>query len=128
MIIHFKELEKEYPELKGIFIGGCIKRGEGSSFRAKAHAHCFDNDKYKGWICVRSLKRVYKPETKEPSNLIMHELAHIITKHGHDDKWRKQMIEFNQPLKKQYWKKVKVFCSRDKRLSTYKLVNPRNYL
>ena len=51
----------QWPEIKGVFVGGCVARGVGSSFRASAHAHCFTklpHEQYPGWICVRSLKRV----------------------------------------------------------------------
>ena len=51
---------RQWKECKGIFVGGCVKRGEGSSFRASAHCH---NDKCPqypafGWICFRSAKRI----------------------------------------------------------------------
>lgn len=75
---------KKYPEVKGVFIGGCVERGDGSSFRAKAHAH-FAGD-YKGWICLRSAKRLYTA-TGVPSNLMLHELAHVLTNKGHVQEW-----------------------------------------
>lgn len=78
---------KEFPKAK-VFVGGCIERGDGSSFRRSAHAHCMKGDKYKGWICVRSKK----PETLrlpdgEPTNLMKHEYAHILTEQGHTKKF-----------------------------------------
>lgn len=66
---------------KGLFVGGCIAHGEGSSFRHKAHAHCFPEDKYFGWICIRSAKRLTQ------KNLLIHELAHILTRNGHTKKF-----------------------------------------
>ena len=80
---------QHYPELKGVFVGGCVDRGDGSSFRAKAHAHTKEPNK--GWICVRSTKRLYVQGTTRPSKLMQHELAHILTGHGHDDTWRKEV-------------------------------------
>ena len=80
---------QHYPELKGVFVGGCVDRGDGSSFRAKAHAHTKEPNK--GWICVRSAKRLYVQGTTRPSKLMWHELAHIMTGHGHDDTWRKEV-------------------------------------
>jgi len=70
---------------RGIFVGGCIERKEGSSFRGKAHAHYVKykgkHQKYGGWICIRSAKRL------KQKNLLIHELAHIITGQGHTKKF-----------------------------------------
>ena len=105
----------EYPEVKGVFVGGCVERGEGSSFRAKAHAHYVYHKSSDHWICVRSAKRIgqivlnssegWDGEITKPSRLMYHELAHILTDHGHDDIWRKKMQELGQPLTRQYQKK-----------------------
>ena len=83
----------EHPEVKGVFVGGCVERGEGSSFRARAHAHMRKGGRNLGWICVRSLKRVYKTDGKSPSNTMLHELAHILTGEGHTDKFRAKLRE-----------------------------------
>jgi len=100
---------KEWPEVKGIFVGGCVKRGTGSSFRAKAHAHNVKGSPYFGWICVRSLKRVGEIKgdvITKPSQLLWHEYAHILTpNHPHDDTWRQKMRELGQPITEQYRKK-----------------------
>jgi len=74
---------KQYG-VKGIFVGGCVERGEGSSFRAKAHAHSIipgtrnyhGTDEFLGWICIRSAKRLFTSSGK-PSQLLWHETAHI---------------------------------------------------
>lgn len=78
----------EFPQAK-IFIGGCVERGDGSSFRASAHAHTAEGE-WQGWICVRSKKpdalRLYDGS---PTNLMKHEYAHILTGDGHTDRfWR----------------------------------------
>jgi len=72
--------------LAGVYVGGCVERGAGSSFRKMAHAHIAG--KWKGWICVRSAKRLYT-SNGEASTLMRHELAHILTGQGHTDAWRK---------------------------------------
>lgn len=99
----------EWSEVKGIYVGGCVKRGLGSSFRAKAHAHNEKADKYFGWICVRSIKRIGEAQGQRitnPSRLLWHEYAHILTpNHSHDDTWRKKMREMAQPITEQYRKK-----------------------
>lgn len=79
----FKTEELMKAGFKGVFYGGCVARGEGSSFRAKAHAHCFPQDPYHGWVCYRSAKRLHQ------RHLLIHELAHIITKNGHTRKFYK---------------------------------------
>lgn len=110
------------PEVKGIFLGGCVQRGVGSSFRAQAHAH---NSRYlkskfdihAGWICMRSIRRLGQHHMiagddgrtviviDKPSQLLMHEYAHVLCPgHGHDDKWRKTMRNLGQPIRKQYQK------------------------
>ncbi len=72
----------DYPQLKGIFLGGCVARGVGSSFRATAHAHTGWPSAYHGWICIR------KPERLHEHSLLMHELAHLVTGEGHTDAFR----------------------------------------
>ena len=79
-----------------VFVGGCIERGDGSSFRAKAHAHCRPlTNKCLGWICVRSWRRLGiivenengQTEIIKPSKMMLHELAHIISEQGHSQKF-----------------------------------------
>jgi len=76
--------------LKGIYTGGCVARGDGSSFRAKAHAHT--SGPFDGWICVRRADRV------ADELLMLHELAHIITGHGHTDTWRACLLRIGGTL------------------------------
>lgn len=88
----------QHPQVKGIFVGGCVDRGDGSSFRKIAHAHT--QEKNHGWICVRSPKRLYMADGK-PSQVMLHELAHILTNQGHTDKWRLKMKEIGGSI--DYW-------------------------
>jgi len=81
---------KTTAPLAGVFVGGCIVRGEGSSFRASAHAHIAGP--FAGWICVRSAKRLYASSGR-PSQTMLHELAHIITRKGHTDRFRRVFRE-----------------------------------
>lgn len=112
------------PEVEGIFIGGCVARGVGSSFCARAHAHNNKQSKNyfdvnEGWICVRSIARLgqYHAVAQDDgltlivvdkaSRVLMHEYAHILTpNHGHDDTWRKVMQKLGQPIPAQYLKGV----------------------
>lgn len=92
--IKFKHFDKyrEQGILKGVFLGGCVDRGDGSSFRRKAHAHARTQTN-QGWICVRSRHRLMSTNGRKPSLLMYHELAHLISKQGHTDKWRQAMRE-----------------------------------
>lgn len=80
-------LYADHPQVKGVFVEGCVERGDGSSFRRKAHAHTSKTDKHSGWICIRSRKRLIQ------KSLLIHELAHILTGHGHDDIFRRKVRE-----------------------------------
>ncbi len=107
-VIHIQKFEKYKKEgYMGVFVGGCVNRGEGSSFRAQGHAHCFKGSTNEGWICVRSKKRLFMANGK-PSRLLWHELAHILSKAGHTDKWRAKMKELGQPLEARYKKKKRL--------------------
>ena len=66
----------------GVFVGGCVARGIGSSFRALAHTHTRLDDPHRHWICVRSPRRVLTA-SGEPSRLLRHEVAHTFTRSGH---------------------------------------------
>lgn len=78
--------------LMGVFVGGCIERGDRSSFRHQAHAHTSSKDLYRGWICIRAERRLLQEQ------LLIHELAHILTRQGHTDKWRAKVIELGGSL------------------------------
>ena len=103
---------RQWKEVKGIFVGGCVKRGEGSSFRAKAHCHNCKAYPYFGWICVRSAKRIgsyhlfderladigivnyqeFEGAIDKPSQLLIHEYAHLLAPgQGHTPTFYRQL-------------------------------------
>jgi hypothetical protein len=88
--VTFSEFDK-YPQFKGLFVGGCVDRTDKSAFTERAHAH--SDPPYKGWICVDAAEPLYIGGTKKPNMLMLHELAHLLSKHGHDDVWRKRVRE-----------------------------------
>lgn len=105
-VVTFKPFEK-YPEVKGLFVGGCVDRGDGSRFRRHAHAHVSKHLPNPGWICVLGWGRVKDAlEKQELNQLLMHELAHILTKQGHTDKWRIVYQQLGGRIPKRYQKKM----------------------
>lgn len=80
-----------------IFVGGCVERGDGSRFRAQAHAHTGKSDEHRGWICVLGRRRLGAyVDAAGDADVI------VLTGHGHDDVWRAKMRELGQPLPLQY--------------------------
>jgi hypothetical protein len=79
-----------HPELRGVFVGGCVARGIGSKFHAKAHAH--HRGAFRGWICFRSSLWLNVRE------IWLHELAHVVTREGHTDRWRAFLLQIGGTL------------------------------
>jgi hypothetical protein len=105
-VIEYPEFA-DRPEVVGVFVGGCVARGVGSRFRRQAHAHNSRRDKHFGWICVLTPRRLYTASGK-PSQLMIHELAHMLTpNHGHDDAWRAKMREIGGTIRAHERKKVR---------------------
>lgn len=76
-----------YP-VAGLHTGGCVDGRR--SFRRKAHAHI--KGPWKGWICALAAWRL------EDQALMLHELAHILTGHGHTNKWRSKLLSIGGTL------------------------------
>lgn len=79
------------PSVIGVYVGGCVKTGLGS-LGGNAHAHAFEDDSHRGWVCFQH------PDNLKNERTRMHELAHIRTGHGHTDKWRAEMARLGQPI------------------------------
>lgn len=75
-----------------LFVGGCVERGDGSSFRRRAHAHV--EGQHKGWICIRSWRRVLG-STGRPSRLVWHEVAHYLVgpSNWHNKTWDRMRLK-----------------------------------
>ena len=108
----------EFPEVKEIILGGCIegikKKGILARFRRRAHSHCSDKDEYKGTICVLSAKeeRIRNPVTGKLTMLALHEIAHILTGHGHDAVFFRKVREIGGAISKYEKSRSKVSYSK----------------
>ena len=83
--------ELRHAAVRGVFVGGCVSRGDGSRFRRKAHAH-IDDGPHQGWICLLSARRLTARE------LLLHELAHLVVRAGHTDEWRAALLALGGTL------------------------------
>jgi hypothetical protein len=85
-------------ELRGIFVGGCMLRGDGSRMRAQAHAHTHDWNGIpcRGWICVGGALNKRGGPKLQNAVLMIHELAHLVSLSGHTDKWRKALTQLGK--------------------------------
>jgi hypothetical protein len=96
-----------------IFVGGCVERGVGSSFRHSAHAHNSKQSKNFGQLCFRSIKRLGKYTVTdnsggtvdimitEPGELLKHEYAHLLAPNqGHNKTWLNRLRELGGRTKK----------------------------
>lgn len=105
----------------GIFVWGCVERGEGSAFRKFAHAHNYKSDPLFGWICFRSTKRIdghyrlyskpkdgFDGEIISTNQILLHEYSHLLApNHSHDDAWRKAAKSIGCHIQLRYKKKVR---------------------
>lgn len=96
-----------YPKAR-IYLGGCVERGDGSSFRHHAHAHTDRKSKYHGWICFRSFKPsdVFMYDGS-PSDTLKHEYAHILTGQGHTRVWAQQFKDLGGNVRNLWYPKRK---------------------
>jgi hypothetical protein len=95
----FPEVIRNFKQIKGICVGGCVDKDFPIDKKHAAHAHYNKADFYHGWICFR-----WKYQLKEKFTLL-HEVAHIIAgplivKRGkkwmrisHPKKWREKVAE-----------------------------------
>lgn len=89
----------EHYSVAGVAIGGCVDGNHW--FRKLAHAHTGRRDKYRGWICFLSPRRLAEPR------LLIHELAHILTGQGHTDTWRRMVLQLGGKLEPHEHKRLK---------------------
>lgn len=74
---------KGHHVVKGVFVGGCVGEEVTNPFW-EAHAH-HDGD-FEHWLCFRTAALMKR------RLLVIHELAHLTSGHGHDDVWRKEVL------------------------------------
>lgn len=100
-----------HPACRGLSVGKCLAGLEWedspTSEFENAHAHhSRTNDvhhRYHGLICVRWARKLGSDE--QVSRTVIHELCHLISRSGHDDRWRRVMRQFGQPIPKRYQKR-----------------------
>ena len=85
--IDFKPFDR-YPQVKGVSVGRCVETGKPLAPDDMAHSHDGKNDSWKGWICTGKDSKLYGKDGGA-SNLMKHELAHIVTAHNHDKLFKK---------------------------------------
>lgn len=79
---------QEYQELKGIWIGQCFGGYAWEEHPPElAHAHKED-----GWICLRQHNFI------NSRLLMLHELAHVLTRSDHNKKWRRKLLSLGGTL------------------------------
>jgi hypothetical protein len=93
-----------HRRVRGLSVGQCV---DGSALGADvfAHAHQYPRDSNRGWICIRSPRDVLRRDSRQVSPTVMHELAHLVSAAGHDDDWRRTMLELKQPIPAAYRKR-----------------------
>ncbi len=97
-----KPVPADMPGVKGVFVGGCIETGIGRIDPKERHAaHAHIAEPYEGWVCFQF------PEGLGNEALRMHELAHIETRQGHTDAWRRAMIRLGQVIPERYEKRTR---------------------
>lgn len=86
---------KAYPQIKGVSFGKCISDKTNrwyEPYQVLAHTHVGEDDPHHGWMCFRDR---YLLRDKQ---LVIHELAHLLTGHGHDNTWRDKVLELGGHL------------------------------
>ena len=98
--IHYYNRPKvlQRPEVIGVFSDGCVQN-DFCDAETSAHAHISPGEPFEGWICF------IKSEAIKDKMLCLHELAHIITKHHHDDVWRKALLNLGGTLEANFYMK-----------------------
>ena len=85
--MEFKPFQS-FPQFKGVSVGKCIATRQPLDKDDMAHSHDSPNDQHRGWICVNEKQNIYS-KNGGASNVMKHELAHIVTDHGHDKIFKK---------------------------------------
>ena len=99
------------PVVRSIAVGKCVdgqkwedtaRRRRGASKCASyevGHAHHSAGD-HEGVICVRY--QTHLGTDAKLGRTVLHELAHLLSRTGHDERWRRWMRKLGQPIPPQY--------------------------
>lgn len=82
--------------IRGVCLFGCIDPSGATPLRAEheAHVHVDRSARvaFEGWICIRTARALGFRE------LLLHEVAHLLTRRGHDERWRRKVREIGGKL------------------------------
>lgn len=103
-LLKLEDIPNLMPEIKGIYVGGCVCDRDGSVFRDHnhvAHAHS-GSSPYVGWICFSDASYIVN-RVGYVTRTFIHEYAHVLNPcHGHDQAWRDTMRRLREPLEWKY--------------------------
>ncbi|MDE1854625.1 MAG: hypothetical protein KGI38_12910 [Thaumarchaeota archaeon] len=100
----------DFPEVKGISVGRCIRGKFLGSYRGHAHS---GKDEYHGWVCIKK-SRVgryvlndgadgFDGVVVKPGRTLLHEIAHLRSPTaGHGAGWKAEMRKLGQSVPRRY--------------------------
>ena len=79
------------PTVQGVVFNGCVSNQRWGTQLAHAHRAGVPGAEPWGWICFRSRDLLVYKDSGWPTNVAIHELAHLITGEDHTPAWMDEM-------------------------------------